>query len=96
MLHKTISNDDFLHNVTELQHSCDIVSNSYNTVPTLQGCVALKIVISNNFIVLCNITLKVKKILRFTMVLGLIKLQTAVREISPGSYTEWQKSSLLL
>ena len=47
MLYKKISNDDFLHNVTELQHSCDIVSNSYNTVPTLQRCVALKIVISN-------------------------------------------------
>ena len=32
---------------TELQHCCDIVSNGYNIVPTLQRCVALKIVVAN-------------------------------------------------
>ena len=31
---------------TLMQHCCDIVSNSYNIVPTLQRCVALKIVFS--------------------------------------------------
>ena len=46
MLHETIGNDDFMHN-TALQHSCDIVSNSYNTVPTLQRCAVLIIVIAN-------------------------------------------------
>ena len=32
---------------TALQHCCDIVSNSYNTVPTLQRRVAKKIVVAN-------------------------------------------------
>ena len=32
---------------TALQHCCDIVSNSYNTVPTLQRRVAQKIVVAN-------------------------------------------------
>ena len=32
---------------TELQHCCDIVSNGYNIVPTLQRCVALTIVVAN-------------------------------------------------
>ena len=32
---------------TALQHCCDTVSNSYNTVPTLQRRVALKIVVAN-------------------------------------------------
>ena len=32
---------------TELQYSCDIVSNGYNIVPTLQRCPALKIVVAN-------------------------------------------------
>ena len=31
---------------TLMQHCCDIVSNSYNIVPTLQRCVALKLVFS--------------------------------------------------
>ena len=43
MLHKTIRNDDFYRN-TALQHCCDIVSNSYNIVPIMRRCVALKIV----------------------------------------------------
>ena len=46
MLHETIRNDDFWRS-TALQHCCDIVSNSYNIVPTLQHCVALKIVVAN-------------------------------------------------
>ena len=33
--------------VTALQQCCDIVSNSYNIVPTLQRCVELKIVVAN-------------------------------------------------
>ena len=44
--HETIRNDDFQRN-TVLQHCCDIVSNGYNIVPTLQLCVALKIVVAN-------------------------------------------------
>ena len=46
MLHETIRNDDFWCN-TALQHCWDIVSNGYNIVPTLQLCVALKIVVAN-------------------------------------------------
>ena len=46
MLHETIRNDDFKRN-TALQHCCDIFSNSYNIVPTLQRWVALKIVLAN-------------------------------------------------
>ena len=46
MLHKTIRNDDFYRN-TGLQHCCDIVSNSYNIVPIMRRCVALKIVFAN-------------------------------------------------
>ena len=42
MLNETIRNDVFLRN-TALQHYCDIVSNVYNIVPTLQHCVVLKI-----------------------------------------------------
>ena len=38
MLHETIRNDDFKRN-TALQHCCDILSNGYNIVPTLQRCV---------------------------------------------------------
>ena len=49
MLHETIRNDDFQRN-TALQLCCDIVSNSYNIVPTFQGCVALKIVVANRFV----------------------------------------------
>ena len=45
-LHETIRNGDFYRN-TALQHCCDIVSNSYSIVPTLQRCVALKIVVAN-------------------------------------------------
>ena len=43
MLHKTIRIDDFYRN-TGSQHCCDIVSNSYNIVPIMRRCVALKIV----------------------------------------------------
>ena len=43
MLHWTIRIDDFYRN-TRLQHCCDIVSNSYNIVPIVRRCVALKIV----------------------------------------------------
>ena len=46
MLHGTICNDDFQRK-TALQHCCDIVSNGCNIVPTLQRCVALKIVVAN-------------------------------------------------
>ena len=37
MLQGTICNDDFQRN-TVLQYCCDIVLNSYNTVPTIQRC----------------------------------------------------------
>ena len=46
MLQETIRNNDF-EPKTALQHWCDIVSDSYNIVATLQGCVALKIVVAN-------------------------------------------------
>ena len=46
MLHETIRNEGFLRN-TALQHCCDIVSNSYSIVPTLQRCVALETVVAN-------------------------------------------------
>ena len=46
MLQETIRNNDF-EPKTALQHWCDIVSDSYNIVSTLQGCVALKIVVAN-------------------------------------------------
>jgi len=46
MLHETIRNDDVLCN-TALEHCCDIVSNSYNTVLTVQRYVALKIAVAN-------------------------------------------------
>ena len=36
-----------IFSATVLQHYCDTVSNSYNIVPTLQCCVALKIVVAN-------------------------------------------------
>ena len=45
MLHETIRNVEFYLNKA-LQHCCDIFSNSYNIVPTLQRCVALKIVLA--------------------------------------------------
>ena len=46
MLHKTIRNTDFsaTHSITALlQHCCNIV-------PTLQRCVALKIVVANRLV----------------------------------------------
>ena len=47
MLHETVfRNDDFSRN-TALQHCCDIVSNDYNIVPTLQRFDALKLVVVN-------------------------------------------------
>ena len=46
MLHETIRKDDFQRN-TALKRCCNIVSNVYNTVPALQCCVALKIVVAN-------------------------------------------------
>ena len=46
MLHETIRGDDLERN-TALQHCYDIVSNGSNIVPTLQRCVALKIVVAN-------------------------------------------------
>ena len=52
MLHDTICNDDF--NATQ---RCNIVSNGYNIVPTLQHCVALKLLLR---IIPCNITLMAK------------------------------------
>ena len=47
MLHETIRNDDDLERNTALQHCYGIVSNGSNIVPTLQRCVALKIVVAN-------------------------------------------------
>ena len=49
MLHETIRNDDFQRLGLGLgsQHCCDIVLSSDNTVPTLQRCVALEIVVAN-------------------------------------------------
>ena len=41
MLHETIRNDE----VSATQR-CNIVSNGYNIVPTLQRCVVLKIVVA--------------------------------------------------
>ena len=55
MLHETNGNDDLYGN-TALQHYCDIVSNGYNIVPTLQRYVALKIVVTESSRV--NITFK--------------------------------------
>ena len=49
MLHGTIRNNDFLRN-TALQHCCGIVSNGCSIVPTLQSCVALKIVVANRHV----------------------------------------------
>ena len=46
MLHEAICKVDFQRN-TALKHCCNIVSNVYNTVPALQCCVALKIVVAN-------------------------------------------------
>ena len=46
MLHETIRNDEFQHNAA-WQHCCNIVLYGYNIVPTLQRCVALKIIIAN-------------------------------------------------
>ena len=46
MLHETIRNDDFQRN-TALQHCCNVVSNGYNIVPTLQRRVALQIFVAN-------------------------------------------------
>ena len=46
VIHETIRNDDFQRN-TALQHCCDIVSNGYNIVPSLQLCVVLIIVVAN-------------------------------------------------
>ena len=46
MLHETIRNDDFQRN-TALEHCWDNESNGCNVVPTLQRCVALKIVFAN-------------------------------------------------
>ena len=46
VIHETIRNDDFQRN-TVLQHCCDIVSNGYNIVPSLQLCVVLIIVVAN-------------------------------------------------
>ena len=46
MFHETIGNDDFQRN-TVLQPCCNIVSNGYNIVPSLQLCVVLIIVVAN-------------------------------------------------
>ena len=46
ILQETIRNDDFWHN-RALQHCWDIVLNACNIVPTLQRCVALKMVVAN-------------------------------------------------
>ena len=46
MLYETIGDNDSYRN-TALQHCSDIVLNRYNIFPTLQRCVALKIVVAN-------------------------------------------------
>ena len=46
ILQETIRNDDFWHN-RALQHCWDIALNACNIVPTLQRCVALKMVVAN-------------------------------------------------
>ena len=46
ILQETIRNDDFWHN-RALQHCWDIVLNACNILPTLQRCVALKMVVAN-------------------------------------------------
>ena len=46
MFHGTFRNDNF-QRTTALQHCCYIASNGCNIVPTLQRCVALKIVVAN-------------------------------------------------
>ena len=48
MLHEAIRNDDFQRLGLGLgsQHCCDIVLSSYNTVPTLERCVALRLVVA--------------------------------------------------
>ena len=46
ILQETIRNDDFWHN-RALQHCWDIVLNACKIVPTLQRCVALKMVVAN-------------------------------------------------
>ena len=46
VIHETIRNDDFQRN-TALQPCCNIVSNGYNIVPSLQRCVVLIIVVAN-------------------------------------------------
>ena len=45
MLHERFATTIF--GATVLQHCYDIVSNSYNIIPILRRCVALKIVIAN-------------------------------------------------
>ena len=45
ILHEKIRNDDFWHN-RALQHCWDIVLNPCNIIPTLQRCVALKMVVA--------------------------------------------------
>ena len=57
MFHGTVRNSDFQCN-TALQNCCDIVSNGYNIILTLQRCVVLRIIIANCSVHTCNITLK--------------------------------------
>ena len=47
MLHEIIRSDEFQSN-TALQHCCNIVSNSYGIVPTMQRCTVLKIFTANH------------------------------------------------
>ena len=49
MLHGTFPSSNIWSNVA-LQHCCDIVSNGCNIVPTLQRCVALKIIVANRLV----------------------------------------------
>ena len=50
MLHKTIRDDDFQRNTALQYYCCEIVLNGCNFVPTLQCCVALKIVVANHLV----------------------------------------------
>ena len=49
MLHGMIRNNNFWRN-TALQSCCGVVSNGCSIVPTLQRCVALKIVVANRHV----------------------------------------------
>ena len=80
MLREMICNDDFQRNTT-LQHCCDIVSNSYNIVPTLQRCVALKIVDANHFKGPCHDDFAVFSVVKSLINSAFIHIKCSVRDM---------------